>query len=450
MTPPALVARLPLPTPMGEFDLHAFESGSGHLYLALVFGTVEGAERVLARVHSECLTGDALGSLRCDCGVQLRTAMRAVATEGAGVVVYATGQEGRGIGLANKLRAYVLQDEGADTVDANVDLGLPVDARRYDDAADVLRALLIRSVRLLSNNPGKRSGLEAAGIRVEEVVPLPTAAHARNVEYLRAKRERMGHRPPGGPALNGSIGAVRDVSDLLGRVRPRPGRPYVVVKLAQTLDGRLATASGDSRWISGLEERRVSHALRAAVDAVAVGIGTVLADDPRLTVRLVPGASPTRVVLDARLRIPTGALVLDDAAPTFVYTSAAAPASRRMALRSVGVGIRTVPPALEGLDLAAVLEDLRRCGVRTLLVEGGSRLATSLLAGGHVDRAIVSVAPLILGAGRDAVGDLGAYRIADALRLADRTVHVAGEDVVLAGDVVSPVAARPDAAVPAS
>jgi GTP cyclohydrolase II len=450
VTQPVLVARLPLPTPMGEFDLHAFEVEDGHVYLALVFGQVAGVEGVLTRVHSECLTGDVLGSLRCDCGVQLRAAMRSVAAEGNGLVVYATGHEGRGIGLRDKLRAYVLQDGGADTLEANVRLGLPPDGRRYGDAAAVIRALGVRSIRLLSNNPAKREGLEADGVRVDGLVPLPTAAHARNVAYLRTKLERMGHRPPAGEALNGSIDQVRDVSDLLGPPRPREERPYVVVKLAQSLDGRVATASGDSRWISGIEERRVSHALRAAVDAVAVGIGTVLADDPQLTVRLVPGASPVRVVLDARLRIPTTARVLDERAATYVYTTGSAPGGRRMALRSVGAGVRTVPASIDGLDLAAVLADLRGLGIRTLLVEGGARLVTSLLAAGLVDRAIVSVAPMILGAGKDAVGELGIERVDQGLRLAHHVVHVAGDDLLIAGDVVVPAPADVDTALPAS
>jgi GTP cyclohydrolase II len=422
---------------MGEFELHAFEMEDGHAYLALVFGRVRGRDRVLVRLHSECLTGDALGSLRCDCGVQLRTAMREVAAARSGVVIYATGQEGRGIGLLNKLRAYVLQDAGADTVEANVELGLPVDTRSYGSAAAVIRELGIASIRLLSNNPAKADGLRAAGVAVEELVPLPTAAHARNAAYLRTKRDRMGHRPPAGVVLNGSLDGVHDVSDLLGRVRSRGDRPYVVVKLAQSLDGRLATASGDSRWISGIEERRVSHALRAAVDAVAVGIGTVLADDPQLTVRLVPGASPIRVVLDTRLRTPPDARILDDAATTVVYTSERASARRRLALRSRGPGVRAVPERRDGLDLLSVLADLRSSGVRSVLVEGGPRLVTSLLAAELVDRAIVSVSPILIGAGRDAVGDLGIERVAEAPRLESRVVHVAGPDLLLAGDVVA-------------
>ena len=445
MAPPPLVARLPLPTPLGEFDLHAFEVGPDNVHLALVVGEVAGARSVLTRVHSECLTGDVLGSLRCDCGVQLRTAMRSVAAEGRGIVVYSLGHEGRGIGLLNKLRAYVLQDEGADTYEANVMMNLPAEARRFDDAASVIRALGVRSIRLLSNNPAKRDGLRAAGLDVEEMVPVPTAAHVRNIGYLRTKRARMGHHLPSGEELDGHPSHVHDVMDLLGDVRPRDDRPFVVVKLAQTLDGRLATVTGDSRWISGEEERRVSHGLRAASDAVMVGIGTILADDPRLTVRMVPGACPMRVVLDTRLRIPTEARVLDDAAPSLVYTTSRAPAERRFALSSLGVAVRTVPTSREGLSLEAVLADLRRSGLRLVLVEGGSRLATSLFASGLVDRAIVAVAPIIVGSGKEAVGDLGIVRIADAVRIAEPAVHLAGHDVIVAGDVVT---SRPAAAGP--
>jgi 3,4-dihydroxy 2-butanone 4-phosphate synthase/GTP cyclohydrolase II len=434
-----------LPTPLGEFDLHAFEVGPDNVHLALVVGEVAGARSVLTRVHSECLTGDVLGSLRCDCGVQLRTAMRSVAAEGRGIVVYSLGHEGRGIGLLNKLRAYVLQDEGADTYEANVMMNLPAEARRFDDAAAVIRALEVRSIRLLSNNPAKRDGLQAAGLDVEEMVPVPTAAHVRNIGYLRTKRARMGHHLPSGEELDGHPSHVHDVMDLLGDVRPRDDRPFVVVKLAQTLDGRLATVTGDSRWISGEEERRVSHGLRAASDAVMVGIGTILADDPRLTVRMVPGACPMRVVLDTRLRIPTEARVLDDAAPSLVYTTSRAPAERRFALSSLGVAVRTVPTSREGLSLEAVLADLRRSGLRLVLVEGGSRLATSLFASGLVDRAIVAVAPIIVGSGKEAVGDLGIVRIADAVRIAEPAVHLAGHDVIVAGDVVT---SRPAAAGP--
>src|SRR3712207_2092409 len=174
---PLGVVSAPIPTPYGEFRAHAFESASGHVHLALVRGAIGDGGSVLTRLHSECLTGDALGSLRCDCGVQLRTALRIVAAEGRGIVLYLNGHEGRGIGLVNKLRAYVQQDAGADTVEANLRLGLDADLRDYGDAAVILRSLGVRSVRLLSNNPAKGQGLRVNGVAVESFRPLRTAAH---------------------------------------------------------------------------------------------------------------------------------------------------------------------------------------------------------------------------------------------------------------------------------
>ncbi|TQM33535.1 bifunctional 3,4-dihydroxy-2-butanone-4-phosphate synthase/GTP cyclohydrolase II [Nocardia bhagyanarayanae] len=186
-----------MPTKYGEFRLVGYRDElTGTESLAMVFGE-PGRDGVLARLHSECLTGDALGSLRCDCGDQLDAALRAVAAEGSGVVVYLRGQEGRGIGLLNKLRAYELQDGGADTVEANVALGLPVDARRYAAGAEVLADLGIRSVRLLSNNPAKQAGLEEHGIAVVRRLPLQSTPTEHNIRYLRAKRDRMDHQLSG-------------------------------------------------------------------------------------------------------------------------------------------------------------------------------------------------------------------------------------------------------------
>src|SRR5262249_24432958 len=194
-------ARGPMPTPGGVFDVRAFESPTDHVYLAMVRGNVEHKDRVLVRLHSECLTGDALGSLRCDCGVQLRLAMRRIAAEDCGMLVYATGHEGRGIGLIHKLHTYVEPDKGPDTPRPDRPLRLPVDARPYDNAAAVLSALDLRSVRLLTNNPRKVDGMRRAGIDVVAVEPLPTAPHARNLGYLRTKERRMDHLGPTGSAV---------------------------------------------------------------------------------------------------------------------------------------------------------------------------------------------------------------------------------------------------------
>src|SRR5581483_822601 len=233
-------ARIQLPTLCGEFDTRAFECASGHVYLALIKGAVGDGHSVLTRVHSECLTGDALGSLRCDCGTQLEMGLRALAAEGRGVLVYATGHEGRGIGLVDKLRAYMEQDRGADTVDANLRLGLPVDGRRYDDAAAALKALGVRSIRLATNNPRKVDGLRAAGISIAQVIPAPAVPHLRNQRYLHTKRDRLGHASVIARQAPGEHAAQPvDVSSLLGTAIPDSDRPFVLLRYTQTLDGRV-------------------------------------------------------------------------------------------------------------------------------------------------------------------------------------------------------------------
>jgi 3,4-dihydroxy 2-butanone 4-phosphate synthase/GTP cyclohydrolase II len=183
-----------IPTEWGSFECVAFESlVDGVQHLAFVKGNPASEDPVLVRVHSECLTGDIFGSRRCDCGSQLRQSMAAIAEAGTGVVVYLRGQEGRGIGIAHKLRAYGLQDEGHDTVDANVALGLPVDDREYGIGAQILADLGVSRMRLMTNNPAKYTGLEGFGLAITERVSLPTVVTDENRRYLETKRERMGH-----------------------------------------------------------------------------------------------------------------------------------------------------------------------------------------------------------------------------------------------------------------
>ncbi len=188
------VAEARIPTVHGEFTAIGFDSLlDGVEHIALVAGEIGDGADVLVRVHSECLTGDVLGSLRCDCGPQLDAAMAAVAAEGRGVVLYVRGHEGRGIGLMHKLQAYQLQDAGADTVDANLALGMPADSRDYGTGAQILVDLGVRSMRLLTNNPAKRAGLEGYGLTITGRVPLPIRPNPENLRYLRTKRDRMGH-----------------------------------------------------------------------------------------------------------------------------------------------------------------------------------------------------------------------------------------------------------------
>ena len=191
------VAETRLPTRHGDFTAYGYRiTVDGGEHIALVHGDIGGDEPVLTRVHSECLTGDVFGSHRCDCGPQLDEALTRVVAEGRGVVIYLRGHEGRGIGLVAKLQAYQLQEGGRDTVDANLDLGLPADARHYGTATQILRDLGIRSVRLLTNNPDKTSSLEEFGIPVVERVPLTPHPNDHNLAYLLTKRDRMGHDLP--------------------------------------------------------------------------------------------------------------------------------------------------------------------------------------------------------------------------------------------------------------
>jgi 3,4-dihydroxy 2-butanone 4-phosphate synthase/GTP cyclohydrolase II len=183
-----------LPTAYGEFTAVAFrETLTGKHHVALVKGEVEGRENVLVRVHSECLTGDVFHSLRCDCGEQLEQALARIGDEERGVLLYMA-QEGRGIGLLNKLRAYELQENGLDTVEANLELGFPADGREYGIGSQILHDLGLTTIRILTNNPKKITGIEAFGLKVVEQVPIEVAPNAENRGYLEAKRSKLGHR----------------------------------------------------------------------------------------------------------------------------------------------------------------------------------------------------------------------------------------------------------------
>lgn len=191
------MAEAPIPTRHGRFLCRAWRSTlDGTEHLALTLGDVAGPDPVLVRVHSECLTGDVLGSRRCDCGTQVDDALAAIAAEGRGVLVYLRGHEGRGIGLGHKLATYNLQDEGHDAVDANTLLGLPVDDREYGVGAQILMDLGVRRMRLMTNNPAKCEGLQGYGLEIVQRVPLASRVTPENVAYLETRRRRMGHLLP--------------------------------------------------------------------------------------------------------------------------------------------------------------------------------------------------------------------------------------------------------------
>jgi 3,4-dihydroxy 2-butanone 4-phosphate synthase/GTP cyclohydrolase II len=476
------VATTQLPTAHGVFAVHGFRDGRGEEHVALVLGApqqllADDGAAPLVRVHSECLTGDALGSWRCDCGDQLHAAQRAIAAEGRGVVVYLRGQEGRGIGLMAKLSAYALQDAGADTVDANTSLGLPVDARDYAAAAAVLRHLGLRRVRLLTSNPDKAAALRAGGVEVEQVVGVPVPVRTDSARYRQTKVQRMGHLPPVGPRWSGErawkallaasshSGAddlAEDLPDahadtdaaasvLLERYAPlATGRPLVIAQVAQSLDGFTAARTGDAHYVSGAQDREHLHRLRALVDAVVVGVSTVVADDPQLTVRACPGPHPVRVVLDPRARAPLGARVFTDAAaPVLWCTSseraeaAAEGVAGRSHVQVVGIDVSPVVPAgaLErSRVVTTVLRALSDRGLDRVLVEGGATTVSAFLAAGALDRLWVTTAPVLVGDGVPGLRFDGADLMADALRAPSRR-FVLGDDVAVELDLAAARAA---------
>ena len=186
-------AEADLPTEFGPFRIAGFSSTtSDEEFVALVKGDLKPDVPTLVRIHSQCLTGDVFHSLKCDCGAQLERAMEMVQEEGRGIIIYQQ-QEGRGIGIINKIRAYALQDEGADTIEANLRLGLPIDERKYDQCAEIIKLLGVNTVRLMSNNPDKVRALREAGLNIVERVPLEIKAHQTAQRYLMTKKEKMGH-----------------------------------------------------------------------------------------------------------------------------------------------------------------------------------------------------------------------------------------------------------------
>ncbi len=407
------MAEARIPTEFGTFVLHLYRDTAGEEHIALVYGEVADCCDVLVRVHSECFTSEVLGSLRCDCSAQLNLALARISQAGSGVVIYLR-QEGRGIGLLDKLRAYNLQDMGHDTVDANLLLGHESDERTYYMAARMLSDLRVRSVRLLTNNPTKITGLRHFGIAVTSREPLVAPANAESARYLLTKVRRMGHKidpdsllRPNGNEHHGTgeivPALVEEIAKRASGFRERNGRPFVSLCYAQSLDGCLSSVPGISLALSGPETLTMTHRLRASHDAVMVGIGTVLSDNPRLTVRHVQGKNPQPIVLDSKLRIPLDcSLLCDPNRCVWLATVEGCEPRRRQEVEATGARVLCAAATQDGrVDITDMLSRLAECGICSLMVEGGVQVIKSLMATRMVDYMVVTIAPRFVG------GELG-------------------------------------------
>jgi 3,4-dihydroxy 2-butanone 4-phosphate synthase / GTP cyclohydrolase II len=430
-----------LPTRYGNFRIHGYVGHSGEEHVALVLGNINqdqpGTPPPLVRVHSECLTGDVLGSWRCDCGDQLEGALTEISTEARGIVIYLRGHEGRGIGLHEKLRAYELQNAGQDTIDANLRLGHPADARNYAAAAAILADLGASRIRLLSANPDKALQLRRLGIDIVSRHMLIVPDRPDNVRYLQTKRSRMGHddvralpsvwhdltqrRVPTRAAVGADTSLLERYGSLAG------ASDIVIAQLAQSADGFIAARNGDAHNLSGSADLEHLHRLRALVDAVVVGVSTVVADNPQLTVRNVSGPSPVRVIIDPHGRAPLASrLLTEEAARTLwcVGEEAATPESPPPHVEIV----RLAQTAAGWLDPAVILQVLRRAGHRRVLIEGGGRTVSGFLRAGLLDRLYLTTVPKLIGNGVPGIRFAGRDDIREALA-APVSRFVLGEDL---------------------
>jgi len=425
-----------IPTPSGNFNLCVYrlvlddgtlvgECGDGGpAYRSEIrvihVGDLEGAADLMVRVHSECFTGDVLASLRCDCGDQLHMAMRMIHQEGRGMIIYMP-QEGRGIGLSEKLKAYNLQDQGRDTVEANLELGHDADLRDYNAAALILKDFGVKSIRLMTNNPDKIDNLRQYGIDISGRVPIICHSNPFNEGYLHTKQQKMNH--------------------ILGRksLSPESGhhpsgdasRPYVTLTYAQSLDGALAGGNGHRLILSGEQSMKMTHMLRAENDAILVGIGTVLADDPQLTVRLAQGNNPQPVVLDSQLRIPPESFLADrHPLKPWVFAAADAPDRRRQELPAKGIRVFIVASNADGmLDLGEILMTLSAQGIGSVMVEGGLEVISRFLGSGLVDRVVITINPRFTGGKRIPETGVGYPELVDVSQFQ------LGDDIIVGGQV---------------
>jgi GTP cyclohydrolase II len=443
-----------LPTDRGLFQACAVRDEKGVEHIIVYKGDLDEASDLPVRVHSECLTSEVFGSLRCDCDHQLATALDHLEAEGRGLIIYLR-QEGRGIGLFNKVEAYRLQDEGLDTVEANEQLGFSSDSRSYQLAVDILKALRVQSVQLMTNNPKKLQALRRSGIEVTRRIPIRIAPNIHNSGYLETKQSKMAHMLSSDlPSAQirrivGCKGAAvgKEVLDRVQAVLKSrcsdPSRPSVTLAYAQSFDGCISEGLGISTAISSRQSQILTHELRAMHDALLVGVNTVIVDDPRLNVRLVAGPSPIPVIVDSSLRMPPDVRLLKQVRPhPLVVATRGACEEKRAALAELGAEVLCVDADADGcVDLESLLVMLRQRGIRSLMVEGGAKIITSVLTADLADQLVLTISPQFLGGVRS-VESLGGRGRDRRPELKDASCHRIGGDLIVHGEFLRSAHAR--------
>lgn len=414
-----------IPSKYGSFELSLFTTNQDNKeHLVLTYGIVRKTLNVLVRIHSECLTGDILGSLRCDCGEQLQMSMSKIAIEGKGIIIYLR-QEGRGIGLIEKLKTYNLQDLGKDTIDANLALGHKEDERSYEIAAQILKDLQIKSIRLLTNNPRKIEALNNHNLSVTARVPIKGPISSHNAFYLLTKVKKMQH-------FSGED-ELRELFDKCNLPK-RNHRPLVTLAYAQSLDGAISHHEKERLILSSQESLVMTHKLRSQHDAILVGIGTIISDDPLLTVRYCKGKNPRVIVLDSKLRIPLNARILQNSKSPIIFSTKNANPEKKKFLAQMNVNIIEIDSTNnERINLNLMLEKLFILGIKTVMVEGGREIITNFVNEKHVDKVVITIAPIFIGGVSVLSREIN--KALDFPRLKNIIQYKLGNDIIIMGDI---------------
>jgi GTP cyclohydrolase II len=388
-----------LPTGFGEFSIYLY-ADNGKEHLALVKGEIANKAEIPVRVHSECLTGDVFGSRRCDCGEQLKHSLQYLGRSEAGVLIYLR-QEGRGIGLLKKLEAYNLQDQGMDTVEANIHLGHRADERDYGVAAFMLSDLGVRTIRLITNNPQKVEGLRAHGIQVQARIPIEVGHHFDNLGYLKSQAEKMSYQLTFCQHLPEAheLSFMQPLLDQLAMASSNnQPLPFVTLTYAQSMDGSIAVDAGKPFKLSSQQALQLTHFMRAQHDGLLVGVNTILSDDPQLNVRHCDGNDPQPVILDSHLRTPLDSRVLNSGKPPIILTTSDSDPALRIALAAHAAEIIVLDTDPDGcVDIQQALVALSTRGIRTLMVEGGGKIISTFLKKHLVNYCVITITPKFIG-----------------------------------------------------